>query len=159
MKKIFKCFLLITIAQFFFFNCKKDGLIGQDIGSTLVLPQIEIPDSLGGTKLKGEAVIRITINKSNKITSTAIAWLRESFDLSHEIYYNGAGKYSTEEEKIKGDSLFRKMNPWLKLYFPQIKLKRKIDKKEFGNVDTLYYLYVVNFNTTSQHYDGPKGRF
>lgn len=107
-----------------------------------VLPSIlKVPDSLGGSRVRGHVNFELVIDRSNNILRRQVAFFWASPDSNgrHEYFAHGPVSASAE-------SLFTIYQPWLKEYMDLIVVENAEASRALQEDDTLAYLVGVPFN-------------
>lgn len=106
-----------------------------------VYPQINIPDSLGGTKLKGYINILVYVCKEGE---------KVGFEIT-KIYLTkstrkNAKEYFYMQITHEGDSLLTLFTPWVRTFYDSLKFIVKRNSLSFKVQDTLSTLQTILFN-------------
>jgi hypothetical protein len=114
-----------------------------NIGS-LIEPKIEVPDSIGGNRLKGYIALSIKVHKTGKLLGYKICQILVGIDTTKPaILYS-----SVDPPTIQGDSLIQVFTPFIDKYYHSLDFKMNNNNPYFVKYDTLSMLHDIQFNST-----------
>lgn len=128
------------------FGCRESKSPDHKDEGIFVLPRIDVPDTLGGRRLKGFVTLAIDVHKSGRIGTYRIKMIWAGFDSASAVLYPPREEHATAEQKASADSLLATMSPWIDRCFRQLKLGADFDRVRFGQNDSLPFLYVLRLN-------------
>jgi len=120
-------------------------------------PRLEVPDSLGGSRLWADIGLTIQVHKSGSMLGYVVSGIAATLDKRKSpIIYHGSRPYVPQHIRqrisntAQGDSLFRVFAPWIDKYYRTMTFTVNNDCECFAAGDTVLMGHHILFEGKKQ---------